>query len=77
MINTKEDLIRYVDSKLVWCSGFIDNGDILNQIQKIQNDIQYYSNEKLGMLLDAIEEFDKERPETFEKVLQPVQNIKK
>lgn len=77
MINTKEDLIRYVDSKLVWCSQFIDDGKVLNQIQKIQNDIQYYSNEKLGKLLDAIEEFDKDRPETFKKTLLAAENTKK
>lgn len=77
MMNTKEDLIRYVDSKLVWCSGFIDDGKVLNKIQKIQNDLQYYSNEKLGKLLDEIEEFDKERPETFRKVLLAAENTKK
>ena len=74
---TKEDIIREVDSKLVWCSQVIDDGNILNQIQKIQNDLQYYSNRQLGELLDALEEFNADKPETFNEVLEVTANIKK
>ena len=76
-MNTKEDLIRYADSKLVRCSQFIDDGKALNQIQKIQNDLQYYSNRQLGELLDALEEFNADKPETFQIVLEVTDNIKK
>lgn len=69
---TKEDIIREVDKKLVWCSQVIEDGKSLNQIQKIQNNIQYYSNKQLGELLDAIEEFNVDRSETFNKVLSVV-----
>jgi hypothetical protein len=76
-MNTKEDIIRYADSKLVWCSQFIDDGKALNQIQKIQNDLQYYSNRQLGELLDALEEFNIEKPEAFQIVIEVTDNIKK
>ena len=74
---TKEDIIREVDGKLVWCSQVIDDGKSLNQIQKIQNDLQYYSNRQLGELLDALEEFNADKPETFQIVLEVTANIKK
>ena len=77
MMNTKEDLIRYVDSKLVRCSKFIEDGNSLNQIQKIQNDLQHYSNRQLGELLDALEEFNIDELGTFNKTLEVADNIKK
>ena len=74
---TKEDIIREVDRKLVWCNKVIEDGEVLNKIQKIQNDIQYFSNTQLGMLLDVLEEFDKDRPETIAKLLDVADNIGK
>lgn len=72
---TKEDIIREVDRRLVRCSQVIEDGAVLNKIQKIQNDLQHYSNKQLGELLDAIEEFNADKPETFNKVLSVVGNI--
>ena len=60
---------------ILQCSQFIDDGNTLNQIQKIQNDLQYYSYKQLGELLDAIEEFNADKPETFNKVLSVAGNI--
>ncbi len=74
---TKEDIIREVDRKLVWCNKVIEDGEALNKIQKLQNDIQYFSNTQLGMLLDVLEEFDKDRPETIAKLLDVADNIGK
>jgi hypothetical protein len=76
-MNTKEDRIRDVDQKLVWCSRVIEDGSILNQIQKIQNDLQNYSNKQLGELLDAQEEFNADKPDTFIKVLKVAAKIEK
>lgn len=74
---TKEDIIREIDRKLVWCSQVIEDGEVLNKIQKIQNDIQYFSNTQLGMLLDVLEEFNLDKPETISKLLNVADNIGK
>ena len=72
---TKEDIIREVDGRLVKCSQAVEDGVILNKIQKLQNDIQYFSYTQLGILLDVLEEFDKDRPETIAKLLDVTANI--
>jgi hypothetical protein len=74
---TKEDTIRQVDRKLVWCSQVIEDGTVLNKIQKLQNDIQYFSNAQLGMLLDTLEEFNANKPETISKLLNAAGKIGK
>ena len=71
---TKEDIIREVDGRLVKCSQAVEDGVILNKIQKLQNDIQYFSYTQLGILLDALEEFDKDRPGTIAKLLNTADN---
>jgi len=75
MTMTKEDIIREVDQRLVRCSQAIEDGVILNKIQKLQNDIQYFSYTQLGMLLDALEEFNQDRPETIAELLNATDNI--
>jgi hypothetical protein len=72
---TKEDIIREVDRRLVRCSQAIEDGPVLNKIQKLQNDIQYLSYAQLGMLLDALEWFNQDRPETIAQLLNAVDNI--
>jgi hypothetical protein len=72
---TKEDIIREVDGKLVKCSQAVEDGAVLNKIQKLQNDIQYFSYTQLGMLLDALEEFDKDRPGTIAELLDTATKI--
>ena len=72
---TKEDIIREVDKKLVRCNQVIEDGEVLNKIQRLQNDIQYFSNTQLGMLLDALEEFNKDRPETIARLLDAATKI--
>ena len=74
---TKEDIIREVDSRLIKCSCVVTDGVILNKINKIQSDIQYYSYTQLGMLLDALEEFDQDRPDTIAMLLDVAGNIKR
>ena len=74
---TKEDIIREVDDRLVKCSQAVEDGVILNKIQKLQNDIQYFSYTQLGILLDALEEFDKDRPETIAELLNTADNLGK
>ena len=75
MTMTKEDIIREVDQRLVRCSQAIEDGVILNKIQKLQNDIQYFSYTQLGMLLDALEQFNQDRPETIAQLLNAADNI--
>ncbi|MHB8276463.1 MAG: hypothetical protein ACYDIA_02260 [Candidatus Humimicrobiaceae bacterium] len=74
---TKEDIIREVDSRLVWCSQAVEDGAVLNKIQKLQNDVQYFSYTQLGMLLDALEEFNQDKPETISILLDVTGNIGK
>ena len=74
---TKEDIIREVDKKLVRCNQVIEDGEVLNKIQRLQNDIQYFSNTQLGMLLDVLEEFNKDKPETISKLLNVASKIGK
>lgn len=74
---TKEDIIREIDRKLVWCMEVIEDGAVLNKIQKLQNGIQYFSNKQLGMLLDALEGFNANKPETISKVLNVAAKIGK
>ena len=75
MTITKEDIIREVDRRLVRCSQAVKDGAVLNKIQKLQNDIQYFSYTQLGMLLDALEEFNQDRPETIAQLLNAADNI--
>ena len=75
MMMTKEDIIREVDGRLVKCSQAVEDGSVLNKIQKLQNDIQYLSYAQLGMLLDALEEFNQDRPETIAQLLNATDNI--
>lgn len=75
MTMTKEDIIREVDGRLVKCSQVIEDGAVLNKIQKLQNDIQYFSFMQLGMLLDALERFNQDRPETIAQLLNATDNI--
>ena len=72
---TKEDIIREVDRKLVRCSQAVEDGAVLNKIQKLQNDIQYFSYTQLGMLLDALEEFNADKPETIAELLDTATKI--
>ena len=72
---TKEDIIREVDGRLVSCSQAVTDGEVLNKIQKLQNDIQYFSYTQLGMLLDVLEEFNKDRPETITRLLDAATKI--
>ena len=72
---TKEDIIREVDGRLVRCSQAVTDGEALNKIQKLQSDIQYYSYTQLGMLLDALEEFDADKPETIAELLDTATKI--
>ena len=72
---TKEDMIREVDGRLVSCSQAVTDGEVLNKIQKLQNDIQYFSYTQLGMLLDVLEEFNKDRPETITRLLDAATKI--
>lgn len=66
---TKEDIIRFVDEKLVWCSQFIEDGNTLNKIQKLQNNLQNYSFKQSGELLDLLKDFNINKPETIDRVL--------
>jgi hypothetical protein len=75
MTMTKEDIIREVDRRLVKCSQAVEDGAVLNKIQKLQNDIQYFSYAQLGMLLDVLEEFNQDRPETIGQLLNVADNI--
>lgn len=75
MTMTKEDIIREVDRRLVKCSQAVEDGAVLNKIQKLQNDIQYFSYTQLGMLLDALEQFNQNRPETVAQLLDAADNI--
>ena len=77
MTMTKEDIIREVDARFVSCSQVIEDGSVLNKIQKLQNDIQYFSYTQLGMLLDALERFNQDRPETIAQLLNAADNIGK
>lgn len=72
---TKEDIIREVDSRLVKCCQVTSDGEILNKIQKLQNDIQYFSYTQLGMLLDSLEQFNRNIPETVARLLDTADNI--
>lgn len=74
---TKEDIIRKVNTRLIKCSYADTDGVVLNKIQKLQNDIQYFSYTQLGMLLDALEEFDKDRSETISKLVDTADSIGK
>lgn len=75
MTMTKEDIIREVDGRLVRCSQAVEDGAVLNKIQKLQNDVQYFSFMQLGMLLDALEEFNQDRPETIAQLVNTADNI--
>jgi len=74
---TKEDTIREVDSRLAGCSQAVEDGAVLNKIQKLQNDIQYFSYMQLGMLLDALEKFDANNPGTIAELLVAADKIDK
>lgn len=72
---TKEDIIREVDSRLVRCCQTVEDGTVLNKIQKLQNDIQYFSYTQLGIMLDALEQFNQDRPETISILIDTVDSI--
>jgi len=72
---TKEDIIREIDSRFVTCSQATSDGEILNKIQKLQNDIQYFSYTQLGIMLDALEGFNQDRPETIAELINAADNM--
>ena len=72
---TKEDRIKEINFKLIWCMESIEDKDTLNKIKQLQNDLRYYSNKQLGKLLDALEVFNAYNPETINKIFDAATKI--